>query len=642
MAENVTSSNTFSRYIKSQVQTFRQEMDAMSILFIIAVYLFFGIFLVVPLTTIVVDAFIVDGMPSLDYFIGENIGIFLNEEYFTLDLSKIRMEFIHVDDASGITMIGSFHWCTFWNTIFVALGTTTLSVIIGTMLAYVMVRYEFIGKRFVRVLVLIPLIIPPFVSGVGIKKILFSQYSTLNNLFWAGAENPLIGLWTNAIVVEGLTAVVLVQSLHFYTFIYLNASAAFANIDPTMEEQGENLGANHKYLLRTVTLPLALPGIAAGAILTFILSVEDIGTPMIFANTGLPSNQVDKLLTFEVFNGITQLNGDISSQGLALSVILLVTASAGFLAIRKYVGLRQYSMISKGGLVNPRIYQAGKKGGIIFYLLFIPLIVIALTPHLGILLFAFSRVWNQDEILPKEFGLNNFIGNPNAILENELLSNAVYNTLILSGIAVILIIIFGVFAAYVLSRKKFFSKSVMDILVTIPIAVPGIVLGVGYFKLFANSAETLPFDLFDPLVNPLPLLVMSFTIRRFPFTVRAAYAGLQQTDVALEEASWNLGASKPRTLTKITLPLIALNVFAGALMSFVYCTSEVSTSLTLIGRGGNEFGTIPTMIAEKFSAKGDGPQLASALGFILMMMQIMAITISEKILKGRSDAITGI
>ncbi len=637
MAKTLTGQQKLTRYLIAQAREFRQEMDNLSLFFVTVVLLFFGTFLVLPLLNILVSAFIINGNFSLLYF----EQLFKDSDFFSLDPSKIRNNLVY-RDFQGAIHIGSFHWNTVMNTLFVAVGTTALSTLLGVILAYTIARHEFPGKRMVRVLVLIPLIIPPFVSGIGIQKILFQRFSVFNILFNPNIGNvTLIPLFTSPFVIEGLLAVIITQSLHFYTLVYLNVSAALVNIDPTLEEQAENLGARQLQLFRTVTLPLAMPGIAAGAILTFILSIEDVGTPIVFTDTlpGNPPNQVSSLLTMKIFTSIVQITGDISGKALAMSIILLMVAMIGFTIIRKYVSLRRYAMLSKGGILNPRISPMRTRNVILFYLFFIPFIFIALTPHIGVILLAFTRQedWDINDPLPRRFSLDNFINDPRAVFADSDLAKAVQNTLVISTLAVIIIIILGVFAAYVLERKKFPGKSIIDALVTMPIAVPGLVLGVGYFFLFAGMPK-----IFNPIYNPLNILVFSFAVRRFPFTVRAAYAGLQQTDVTLEEVSWNLGASKVVTLLKITIPLIALNVIAGSFISFVYSTAEVSTSITLIGRGGGDHATIPTMIADRIRDIAGGLELACALGFILMSLQVIIIVISEKILKNRADAMTGI
>ncbi|MCG3221917.1 MAG: ABC transporter permease subunit [Candidatus Heimdallarchaeota archaeon] len=152
--------------------------------------------------------------------------------------------------------------------------------------------------------------------------------------------------------------------------------------------------------------------------------------------------------------------------------------------------------------------------------------------------------------------------------------------------------------------------------------------------MMANVSSSLRLDPFIGVA--VTLLVMSYTVRKIPFTVRAAYAGLQQTDEVLEEASFNLGASRAKTFAKVTIPLISLNVFAGSLVSFIYCLSEVSTTIFLIFEA--RAGTLTWYMAWnplKF-------QIFCALGVILMILQVMALIVTNVILGSRAEAITGI
>jgi len=227
----------------------------------------------------------------------------------------------------------------------------------------------------------------------------------------------------------------------------------------------------------------------------------------------------------------------------------------------------------------------------------------------------------------------------------------VINTIIYSVVATVLIIVIGSIAAYVIARKDFKGKNILDALVTIPIAIPGIVLAIGYYRTFdwsgiasnnpnwftkmmANITAGLRLDPFIGIA--VTLLIMSYTVRKIPFTVRSAFAGLQQVDEVLEEASFNLGASRMKTFAKVTIPLISLNIFAGSLVSFLYCLSEVSTTIFLIFNF--QAGTITWYMAwnpMKF-------QIFCALGVILMLLQIISLFITNVILGSRAEAITGI
>jgi len=223
-----------------------------------------------------------------------------------------------------------------------------------------------------------------------------------------------------------------------------------------------------------------------------------------------------------------------------------------------------------------------------------------------------------------------------AILWNVDIQNAILHTIEYAGIATFGIVLLGVSAAYIIARRNIPGKTALDMLVTSPIALPGIVIATGYFTLFYNTP-------FFPMGGPAFMITMSYLVRKFPFTVRAAFAGLQQTPVELEEASLNVGATRNKTFTSIVVPLIGVSVLAGALLSFVYCVSEVSTSL-LLGSANYYEAPLTYWIRDVNAGLpplyGAGP--AAALGVLLMILQMVVIAVTNAILKTRASAMTGI
>ena len=319
------------------------------------------------------------------------------------------------------------------------------------------------------------------------------------------------------------------------------------------------------------------------------------------------------------------------------------------MVIRKYVSLRQYSMVSKGRAGQYRLSKAKWKLLFIYPFLVI-LFALSLIVHVGIIMMSISETLGSSSIKNMSFTLENY--RLIFVSSQYNIPSFVRNTLLYSFAATILIVILGSLAAYVVSRKEFKGKAAFDSLVTIPIAIPGIVLALGYYRtfdwgtIFTNNPNS--FNLFmnkfaikahlDPFVGiAYVLLILSYTIRKFPFTVRAAYAGLQQMDKVLEESSFNLGAGRMKTFAKITVPMISLNVFAGSLVSFLYCLSEVSTTVFLIT--SELGGTLTWMMANQVNARF---QIFCALGVILMILQILSLVFTNIILGSRTEAITGV
>jgi ABC-type Fe3+ transport system permease subunit len=606
----------FSKKMGSSAEEMSREMDTLSWIQLVGIVFVFGLFLIAPLLSVVWGSFVTETGVSLDLI----TQLFSNAAYVPqwqpTDFNWIR------PTGAGYIEIWGIDLGIILNSVYSAIFVTMISVVLGTGFAFIIARYEFPGKGILRTLLLFPMLSTPFIGAMGIKWFLGAN-GFLNNL--ATAFFGLFGLDWVRIEPHGLMAIIIVQGFSLFSLVYLNAYSSFMGIDPSLEEQAENLGATGFRLFRSVTLPLAMPGIQAGAILVFILSIEDLGTPIVYAE----DLQAQKTLAFQVFDSITAESGNINPLGPAIGMILLVFALSGFLAIRKYASLRSYASASKGGQWNPRTRRLSTRTWILMYLVLIPVLFFALIPQLSVILLSFSE-YRSSELFPP-LTLDNY-----AILGQGDIQGAFTRTIGYAAVATIGIVLLGVSAAYIISRRKIPGRTALDMLVTSPIALPGIVIATGYFTLFYNTP-------FFPIDGPMFLIIMSFLVRKFPFTVRAAYAGMQQTPVALEEAAQNVGASRNKTFTSIVVPLIGVSVLAGALLSFVYCVSEVSTSLLL---GGANYYQAPLTywINETYAGLpptfGIGP--AAALGVLMMVMQMIVIAATNAILKTRASAMTGI
>jgi iron(III) transport system permease protein len=172
----------------------------------------------------------------------------------------------------------------------------------------------------------------------------------------------------------------------------------------------------------------------------------------------------------------------------------------------------------------------------------------------------------------------------------------------------------GVAIAYVVVRTRMAGRHVLDFLSMLPLAVPGIVLAFGYL---AMSQKGRIFHFIDPVANPTVLLIIAYSLRRLPYVVRSAAAGFEQTSVTLEEAAENLGCPPFRAMLKVTLPLIAANLMAGALLAFAFAMLEVSDSIILAQKMA--YFPITKAILELFQLLGDGKFLACALGVWAMV-----------------------
>jgi len=625
------------------LKSIRREFDKLTIvqLFIALFILIF--FLVTPIASLLVRAFISDEGFSFKYFEITYSDPNMISPTPSLTVIQIleRYKFETLPNGTRILIplktiyIGGVgpNFGYILNSIFVSATVMILASIIGLIAAFIMARYEFPGKNIFRVLLIIPLLATPFVNAYVIGKVLGSG-GLLNYIL-----NDVLKVTDYTIVIVGLPAVILVQTLSFFPIVYMNTLSSLINIDPSLEEQAENMGAHGFKLFRTITFPLSLPGLAAGATLVFIFSMEDLGAPIGLSGAfgdGLHTHLMSFYI-YDEFRKVLSLE-QVHASVYALAVTMLLIASAAFLMIKKYVSLRQYAMLSKGGRWSPRVRRPGKKGLVATYIFLVLLVIVSSFPQIGVVVLSITD-WATSGILPTKLTLEHL----ESLVTKSDVTRAIMNSLTYSGVAVLIIVLTGTSAAYVVARRKIPGKDFLDTLATIPIAIPGIIVAVGYIVFFTLLAKTLyntPFEsigyTFDPFVNPGLLLMFSYSVRRLPFTARAVFAGLQQTHVSLEEAAENLGASRARTFFTIVMPLIAANVISGAILSFVYSMSEVSTSVILGSRNPSQ-GPITFLMSQVIyaSAAVGTVSIAAALGVLLMALQITAISISNYILKQR-------
>jgi iron(III) transport system permease protein len=241
--------------------------------------------------------------------------------------------------------------------------------------------------------------------------------------------------------------------------------------------------------------------------------------------------------------------------------------------------------------------------------LFCSVTFFAILPHLGVILIASSKDWYAT-VLPKSFTLDNY----RAALGHELTVPAIANSLKYASISTVIDVFLGIAIAYVVVRTKITGRTVLDFLAMLPLAVPGIVLAFGYI---AMSQDGRFFSFLNPVRNPTVLLIVAYSVRRLPYVVRSAAAGFQQTSVTLEEAAENLGCPPLKAMIRVTLPLIAANLLAGALLAFAFAMLEVSDSVILAQK--MVYFPITKAILELFQLLGDGKFLACALGVWAMV-----------------------
>ncbi|MCH2135274.1 MAG: iron ABC transporter permease [Phycisphaerales bacterium] len=506
------------------------------------------------------------------------------------------------------------------NALGIATATTLLCLLISIPMALVSVRCLYPGRRVLEALVLVPLILPPFVGAIGLHHLL-GRHGAISSLL---VDLGIVSHGIDFIGAGGFWAIVLIEALHLYPIIYLNAAAALANQDPALEEAAQGLGASRWQRLKHIVVPLMRPGLFAGSTIVFIWSLTELGTPLMF--------DYQQVTPVQIFNGIKEMN--VSREPYALTVVLLVLAAGIYLVGKTFLGSADAAGPGRASLrFTPK--KLGRWGSVGALALLGGVSFIAMLPHISVVLASLSPpgAW-YDTVLPTSLTGAHY----SEALSHPLAAGSVRNSLFYASIATGLDIVLGLAIAYLLVRVKIRGRGLLDALAMLPLAVPGLVMAFGYVAMTFRW----PFGEGDPLegvvsvigANPDPvlLLIVAYGVRRLPYVVRSAVAGLQQTSPQLEEAALMLGASRLTAIRTIVVPLLIANLIAGGLLAFAFAMLEVSDSLILAQRAADF--PITKAIYVLFERLGDGPGIASAMGVWAMLLLAFTL-VGASVLMGR-------
>ena len=553
--------------------------------------LFFVIFLIYPLLYVFKESFWIDGKFNLSFF-------------------KLMV----TDPNIRELVINSFK---------IGVIVTLMTSVVSLPLAYFLTRYRFPARNILRSVILIPMIMPPFVGALGMQNF-FGKSGSINMLLVK--LNLMDPSNTISWFGSGFWGVVMLSTLHLYPIMYLNIVAALSNVDPSLEEAAENLGASRFQIFRRITLPLMMPGYFAGAILVFIWAFTDLGTPLIF--------NYNEVIAVKIFRLVSAAN--LNPMGYALVVLIVVLTAIAFYVSKKWIGSKHYEMLGRGHVTSREV---DAKSGMrwIIYLFIGGLTFVALLPHISVILVSLTPDLSQwyRTVLPKSFTFEHYV---ETFTHSDTLPS-ILNSLKYSIFSTLIALVVGVSIAYLLTRKRVPFKNLLDAVAMLPLALPGVAIAFGYMGSFSDTAFILRYlpkgliDVIDPRSNPTFLLIISYTVRRLPYMLRSIYAGFQQTSITYEEASQNMGATPMRTLYKITLPLVIANILAGAILVFSFSMLEVSDSLILATK--NEHYPITKAIYQLSQRLGEGPYIASALGVVGMFILIACLLGAGRVLGGK-------
>jgi iron(III) transport system permease protein len=528
-----------------------------------------------------------------------------------------RIFYDAVTDEAGRWTLANFHEFftdrfylrSLWHSMILGVATVIASSVLGITVAFLLVRYDFVGRSLFSYLTMIPIISPPLVGVLGFTFIL-GRAGTVNVLLM-----DLFDLLRPVNFLYGIHGVVLVETLHLFPMITLNVVDALGKVDPSLEEAAESVGARGWSKLWRVTLPLTTPGYVAGALLVFIWTFSDFATPLVLG--------VQDLLAPQAYLNIVQfVDRRIFRMGIVISALMVLLAVLFLLAARHYVAIKDYSSLSYSRVARRRL-TAGRQALVVAFLSL--LLLLSFIPYIGVTLASVGKGWALTP-LPVAYTLQYY---ERVIVETP---KYILNSFLYSGLAVVVCVLVGVPIAWLLARSTVPGRGALDAVNTLILAVPGTALGIAYIRAFH-------FDLpgFDRgLTSFWIVMPLVLAVRRLPYTVRGSFASLLLVHRSLEEAAGSVGASGPRTFRDVTLPLIWKGILVGGLFSFMTSLQEASAVLFL-ALGGWE--SITNGIFAFYIA-GSANE-AAALGVILIVVAAISVAVINRMAGTRMGGVFG-
>lgn len=439
-----------------------------------------------------------------------------------------------------------FYLIALWNTILVGGLGMLGACLIGIPLAFCTSRYRIRGRAFIATFAVLVLCSPPFI-GAYAWIMLFGSNGAVTKLFSSiGVSVPTI---------YGIPGIVMVFSLKFFPYIFLMTEGALNTINKSYEDAAENLGCTAFQRFYKITLPLVFPAVSTGAIICFVLSIADFGTPAILGRG---------VRTFSTiaYAQYTSEMGGTPTMAVTISILMIAISMLALLLQRRILSTRRYA----SSLTNRPVKQSMTPVKSLLVHGFCYLVVfIAMLPSLTVIYTSFLAT--NGPVFSGGFGLDSYA----RILRDS--PTAILNSFMFALAAVVLIAAVSGLLSFIVVRRDNAVSSGLDLMLMVPYLIPGVVMAIGYVATFNKSH-------FDITGTAFIIILLVF-IRRLPYGVRSTTSILRQIKPSIEEAAVNLGASPARTFASVTLPLMMPGLIIGSLMSFITAINELSSTLIL-------------------------------------------------------------
>ena len=544
---------------------------------------------------------------------------------FTLAQGELRRVQGHVGDFTLYywkyiltgTMANAVLWGPLKNSFVCGFFTVLVSVPLGSVLAWLMIRTDIPGKKVLGLLVTVPYMIPSWTKALAWLAMFRNSTSGANG-FLAGMGIP-IPDW----LAYGPIAIVLCMSMHYYAFSYIMVSGALRSINSELEEMGEIQGASKAQILRHITLPLILPSVLSATVMTISKSIGTYGVP---ANLG---NRIGYYtLATKMRNFIDQ---GPQAVGYAMSIVLVLLAAVIIFSNQRIVGVRKsYATVSgKGGRATLMPLGKAKKPLMAFLMVFLFLAMV--VPFFVLIMETFQITTGAGYGLDN-LTLYNWIGksgqiakytNYEGIFRNPKFFSAFWNTIRLTLIGSIITAICGQFLGYISSRGR--GKWYGDLteqMVFVPYLMSGIAFSTMYFSMFSRPHFG---GLMPSLYGTFTLIVLTSVVKHFPFASKSGTANMLSISAELEEAADIAGASFWKRMSSIIVPLAKNGFISGFMLTFISIAKELDLVIIMMTPSTQTM----SYLAFTYSQEGYN-QMSDAVSVCVLVFILVCYTVANR------------
>jgi iron(III) transport system permease protein len=529
----------------------------------------YSIFLIIPLIILLSESFIDS---KTGQFTLENFQRFFSKKYYYS------------------TLINSFE---------ISILITFIAVVLGTALAFFFARFKIKGAKTLRILIILSSMSAPFVGAYS-WILLLGRNGVVTKFF----ENLLHIQMPD---IYGFKGILLVLSLQLYPLIFLYVSGAFSNVDNSLLEASENLGCSGMKRFFKVILPLIFPTVLAGSLLVFMRCFSDFGTPMLIG-------EGFRTFPITIYDAYMSELGGNNGFAASIAIIAIIITLIIFL-VQKFLSEKHSFTMYSINKTRPKEIHGVKN--VLIHLYTYILISLSIAPQAYVIYTSFKKV-NGTVFVPG-YSLDSYR------LAFSKMGVAIKNTIMIPLISLFFVLVFAVFIAYIVVRKRSKITAIIDTVSMVPYIIPGIVVGIALSTAFSRPPLV--------LTGSMTIMVIALIIRRLPYTIRSTVATLQQIPLTVEEASLSLGASNAKTFWKITIPMMSAGIISGAILSWITMISELASAILLYT------GKTRTLTVEVYTQVLRGNYgVAAALATILALLTVVSLLVFNHFNKGRDLA----